>query len=100
MLKKQFLPPALLEAQRTQRKYVFIAFAETPKAINFQPVRQWVQLVYKIKVPDRAEYFSFVPTSRNKRKVLSLCALRVSSEAGVEIKFSFVNKPINLNELI
>jgi hypothetical protein len=60
------------KAQRARRRNIFIAFAETPKAINLQPFRQLVSLAPESQVPDRAECFSL------------LCALRVSSAAGGE----------------
>jgi hypothetical protein len=56
------------KAQRTQRRNIFIAFAETPKAINLQPFRQLVSLAPESQVPDRAEFFFFCRRLSGKRK--------------------------------
>jgi len=72
----------LTTINQAQRRNIFIAFAETPKAINLQPFRQLVSLAPEPQVPDRAEFFSFAGVSAAKEINFLLCVLCVSSEAG------------------
>jgi hypothetical protein len=65
----------LLTAE-AQRRNIFIAFAETPKAINLQTFpakngifdRQLVSLAPESQVPNRAEFFFFCRRLSGKRK--------------------------------
>jgi hypothetical protein len=73
------------KAQRTQRRNIFIAFAETPKAINLQPspakkrdLRQAVGFISPgNKCPTGLSFFLLPASQRQKKSAFTLRSPRL-----------------------